>query len=81
MQTDLLSIKKEVGKEKSTPACSRTGKDKEPVCQNVSQGVREEGWDAPEDESMQDNDHLFGMSGPIILPLQTIPSHTDSLRS
>lgn len=65
MQTDLLTIKKEEEKEKSTPACTRTGKDKGPVRQIVRQIAREEASDAPEDESMEDNEHLFGMSGPL----------------
>lgn len=71
MQTDLLAVKKEEVKDKSIPARASTGKGKEPVRQTV----REEALDAPEDDSMEDSEHLFGMFGP--LAATKCSSHTD----
>ena len=63
MQTDLLGVKKEEVNDKPLPTLPRTtkGKGKEPV----SQIVHEEASDMPEDESMEDNEHLFGTFAPL----------------
>ncbi len=63
MQTDLLGVKKEEVNDKPLPTLPRTtkGKGKEPVRQTV----HEEASDVPEDESMDDNEHLFGTFAPL----------------
>ncbi len=73
MQTDLLGVKKEEVNDKPLPTLSRTtkGKGKEPVRQTV----REEASDMPEDESMEDNEHLFGTFAS--LTAINCPSHTN----
>lgn len=58
MQKDFIAVKKEEVGEKSTPACRRTvkNKGKEPVRQTAP----EEASDMPEDDLMEDNEHIFG---------------------
>lgn len=58
MQNNLLAVKKEEATEGSAPSRLRTtkGKGKEPLRQLAG----EEASDMPEDESMEDNEHLFG---------------------
>lgn len=57
MQKDFIAVKKEEVGEKSTPACRRTvkNKGKEPVRQTAP----EEASDMPEDDLMEDNEHIF----------------------
>lgn len=63
MQTDLLAVRKKEVNEKPSPARPLTtkGKGKEPVRQTA----REEASDTRDDELMEDNEHIFGMFGPL----------------
>ena len=77
MQETLVAVKKEEVKEVATLVRPRVakGKGKDPV----RQVAREEASDRPEDESMEDNEHLFGMIGP--LPAARCLPYTDLLDS
>lgn len=59
MQKNLIVVKEEESKENTTPARPRAikGMGKEPV----RQAARGEASDPPGDETMEDNEHIFGI--------------------